>query len=159
MNIDKVQSNNIYKKIMVNLPFIYFFIAVIFIVNKEFTFVSDDRIYIKIPIDWSYFSYSINRYYTWSSRVLIDFLNILILKFPKCIIIILLSASYTSISCLVSRLVNYKDVLIKNIIICFLMIFFPFSVENSAGTVSTTVNYIFVVMFRTNFFILSKKYC
>ena len=159
MNDKKVKLINIYKKIMVNLPFIFFFTAIIFIINKKFAFVSDDKIYIKIPIDWSYFSYSINRYYNWSSRVLIDFLNILILKFPKWIIIILLSASYTCINCLVSRLVTYKDVLIKNIIICFLMILFPFSIENSAGTVSTTVNYIFVVMFRTNFFILSKKYC
>lgn len=135
-------------------PFLILFFSLLIILSNDFYFFSDDCKYYFISIDFSYLFYAINRYLTWSSRILIDFLTILVLKLSPIIILLLMSLSYTMIAFYMSKIANNfvnmnpKNNVIKNYIICtLLLISFPFSIEQSAGIVATTVNYVWGVFF------------
>ena len=154
------EYKNVKKTIFSNLPFVVLFISFALLLNINFFRFSDDIKFFKVPVNIELGNYLIERYQTWSSRLLIDFLTIILVKVPKQCIIFILSLVYTLISYNISNLTNYDRKIVKNIVICSLMLFFPFWIERSAGIISTNVNYVFPVLFSLiclNYFIKLEK--
>ncbi len=154
------EYKNVKKTIFSNLPFVVLFISFALLLNINFFRFSDDIKFFKVPVNIELGNYLIERYQTWSSRLLIDFLTVILVKVPKQCIIFILSLVYTLISYNISNLTNYDRKIVKNIVICSLMLFFPFWIERSAGIISTNVNYVFPVLFSLiclNYFIKLEK--
>ena len=142
-----MKNQNIKEQLILKLPFICLFYILILVIVTNFYICMDDSYYFKIPINLRYGNYIIERYQTWSSRLLIDSLAVLLVKTPALCVLTVLSLVYTLIAYNISNLFSSDKKVIKNIIICLLMLFFPFKIETSTGIVATSVNYVVPVLF------------
>lgn len=155
---NKKQYNKI--AIIQSLPFICLFVRILSIISKNFYISLDDYEYLKVPINLEFYRYIVEGYLSWSSRVLIDSFAVIISKMPDIFIILTLSLVYTLIAYFISNLLDYDNNILKNILVCLLMLIFPYEIEKSAGIVATTINYIFPVLFALiclNHFIKIEK--
>ncbi|MBR3697212.1 MAG: hypothetical protein IKM97_02955 [Clostridia bacterium] len=155
---NKKQYNKI--AIIQSLPFICLFVGILSIISKNFYISLDDYEYLKVPINLEFYRYIVEGYLSWSSRVLIDSFAVIISKMPDIFIILTLSLVYTLIAYFISNLLDYDNNILKNILVCLLMLIFPYEIEKSAGIVATTINYIFPVLFALiclNHFIKIEK--
>lgn len=118
----------------------------------------DDIFFSKVLNDYSILSFCFTRYNTWSSRIIIEAILIVVSQFPiiwKILDVLVVLWICNSIS----NILNHeKDQRITWFIV-FVLIMFPWESMGSAGWIATTVNYLwplatglFVISLATEFF-------
>lgn len=129
------------EKFLNALPYIFVF-TILFLIHLSINFSNDDLWFAKQLNKFSYIGYVINRYNTWSSRLIIETLlitltrnNIIIWKILD-ILIFLLGISLSI------YFVNKKKYNFIKITGCLLFLLYPLLDMSSAGWVSTTLNYL-----------------
>ncbi len=125
--------------------FIYFIFHLL-IVND----FGDDNVFGSIAAQpgFNIFSYSVERYATWSSRTLIEALMMMTLSIPVIFWKLLDTILMMVIALFISKLLIREEYRLQgNIVVCALLLLIPFSIMSSAGWIATTVNYIWPLAF------------
>lgn len=119
--------------------FILEFILMFFITpNKH-----DDQVFLESVTGTSVWSYVGPRYYTWSSRLIIEFVLCSVLKISKYLWILIEALMVTLVGYSISKLFIKKD---ENhnenmIMLISMILIYPITQMNSAGWAATTINY------------------
>lgn len=133
-----------------NLPFIIFFIVLIFIHININTMVSDDKIFFKILENGkNLFTYINERYNRWSSRIIIETVLLVIIKYKFIIWKILNIGICLLLAKSISKICQTKNNKIINYMICVSILLIPISALNNTGWISTTMNYLWVISLGT----------
>lgn len=144
MNITKKNKiKNILKSD--NLPFIIFFIILIVMHLGICKISGDDFKFSEELLNNDFFTYLLQRYDTWSSRVIIEASLISILQYGLTLWKILNIIIYIILAKSISKICNEKNNKMLNYAICGLILLIPISVVSNTGWVSTTTNYLWVV--------------
>jgi hypothetical protein len=154
-----INMNNSIKKINFYnyLPFITLFFLILFI-HFIVPNIGDDVYFTTALNDTNLIAFIINRYYIWSSRVIIDsFFAIFNGIFPRIIWQLVDTTMYTLIAILLSKLFNKKANIKFNWILVGLILLYPFGDLESAGFVTTTIAYIWpMTCMLYSFYIIDK---
>lgn len=103
---------------------------------------SDDAGFMLALNNQDLISYLINRYNTWSSRIVIEGVLVLILKLPSIIWRLLNPLMFVLAYYSILKIANVKNNFIINLFLSVFMCIMPFSIYSSAGWVTTTINYV-----------------
>ena len=103
----------------------------------------DDQVFLESVTGTSIWSYVGPRYYTWSSRIIIELVLCSVLKISKYLWILIEALMVTLVAYSLSKLFVKKDENQKeNTLMLVLMIFiYPIMIMNGAGWAATTINY------------------
>ena len=137
--IKKFQKKDLIKY----LPFIVLFFLIL-LWHLKIKHTGDDIYFAKTIREYkNMFDYLSMRYKIWSSRVILEAFFIIFNSYlPIKIWKIMDTAFYTLIAFLISKIFNKKNDLKLNIIICMLVLIYPFIDMNTAGYVTTTIAYV-----------------
>lgn len=83
----------------------------------------------------------VDRYYTWSSRVIIEFTLCLVLKTSKYLWILLEVLMVTLVGYSISKIFTKEDSKENNIMLISMILIYPYNIMHQAGWASTTINY------------------
>lgn len=146
------------KRIKKYLPFIIFFLISLFLHFIIKLNTGDDIWFSNVLNKQSIFEYLSFRYYNWTSRLIIETAlvylsrNIFLWRILDSIVFALIPIS-------ISILFNKKKEFKLDIIIILLTLLFPFNEMNSAGFISTTLNYLWPLSFGLISLIPISKIC
>lgn len=119
------------------LLFILELILTMFITPNKY----DDKTFLESVTGTSILSYIGPRYYTWTSRFLIEFVLCLVLKISKYLWILLEALMVTLAGYSISRIFIKENKEQNNFMLLFMILIYPLNAMNSAGWAATTVNY------------------
>lgn len=140
-----------------NFP-IYVFLVIVTIIHVSVRKYGDDSIFSTCCENTDFFSYIIERYQTWSSRIIIEISFVLFCEFlPMWIWKVINIAMFYLLAHSISELFVEKDKRKYNSIICLLLLCIPFSVLNSAGWIATMNCYLWVAATALYSLIVIKK--
>jgi hypothetical protein len=105
--------------------------------------LEDDAVFGKVKLDSTFADYLVNRYFTWSSRGIIELCVVLFLKLDFLIWKIFNTIIYTLIGVMLSKLLVKSNNKEMNYFIAGMMIIWPFSRMSSAGWVTTCTFYLY----------------
>ena len=126
------------------LPFILFSI-VVFFVHLTVQFDGDDLYFGAFLNNNNIFDWLVFRYNNWTSRLFIEFFLSLISNMP--ILWIILDTFILTLGVIIIyKLLPEKKFASVGWLICGLIAFFPIAIHNSAGFITTTMNYSWVVV-------------
>lgn len=125
-------------------PFILFFIVLVIMHIPINNIVLDDVTFSSALENQNIIQFLQNRYYSWSSRSIIEFVLVLLLQINFNIWKILNIAIFLLLAKSISKLANYENNQLLNFVICFLILVLPYSAFNTSGWVATTTNYLWV---------------
>lgn len=132
-----------FKKIANSKYFPFFILAIVMFIIHLFTYSNGDDDFFRVQLDnYNLFEYLIMRYETWSSRVFVETLFVIVTRLPLIVWMILDTIIYTCVGIVISKIFNKKNEINKNWIITGLMLVLPFTDMVSAGYVCTTIAYI-----------------
>lgn len=131
------------------LPFAVLGIVIFLIHLPMKTGGSDDLSFMKMfsAPGFDPFLYSVNRYLTWTSRTLLEFLLMFGISIPELLWKIIDTLVYVMIGVFLSKVIARERRFEINAFIAGLMLLFPYTDLSSAGWVTTTVNYSWPLMF------------
>ncbi len=124
------------------MPYLILFI-VMFICHLFFKISWGDDIWFKNAINDGVINYIISRYNSWSSRILIELVMILLLQLPKFIWCALDSLIITLVAYSITKLFSIKN----NWLAPILVLIYPLYEMSSAGWYATTLNYLWPLAF------------
>ena len=133
-----------------NYGYYVFFIGLFIfflIVNIKLPSINDDVYFSTVPSEYANsFEFLKYRYYSWTSRLVIEFILINIIKIP------ILWAFLNTLICaatvyFIYKLFGLKTSSYSSLMILFLFLLFPYYIVGSAGWITTTVNYIWPLFF------------
>lgn len=140
MKIKAKEKNQII--ILYVVTFIYFLICA-FLIGE---YCRDDYWFTEFPKSFSSLSDFLQyRYESWSSRIIIEAVIVVLLKMPFSVWRILFAGAFTAIPICISHILDTED-LRARIGVVLLTALFPLSYLNNAGWVATTLNYIFPML-------------
>ncbi len=117
---------------------IYIFLFILAIIHININLEGDDIWFSTCCQNTTFFDYMVNRYQTWSSRILIEICFVMFCEFlPLYIWKILNIAMFYLLAYSISELFIEKDKRKYNTIICILLLCIPLSMLRSAGWVAT----------------------
>ncbi|MDO4975329.1 MAG: DUF6056 family protein, partial [Alphaproteobacteria bacterium] len=121
-------------------PFIVFAFLLLFFHACIRVGWADDEWFLNIANNENIFNFVMSRYYNWTSRAIIEFVLISIVRFP--FVWRILNAAITVLGAVsISKIFSYKNTKNINWIICALIFCTPMNLYNSAGWIATTLNY------------------
>ncbi|MFQ7233280.1 MAG: DUF6056 family protein [Enterococcus hulanensis] len=143
----KKKSNN--QKLIIGVALSVLIICLIYNMNIKLTGFKDDGDLFLGPLmnkfDGNYFSFLVNRYNTWSSRVIIEFFTLTGVKNPM--VWKLLNSIMMAIAALLPVYIIKRDSEVKSTDLIFSAALFftlPMSFFSETGWVATTTNYLWV---------------
>jgi len=136
-------------------PFLIFGIAIL-VVNLLAPFpIGDDRFFTtKQAFDWSYLQ---RRYYSWSSRLIIEFFLVGFLNLPSIIWRVVNSIVLVFLGISISQLFIEKNKLRTNWIVVSLLFIYPYWEMLSGGWFTVSINYLWPLSFGLFSLITLKK--
>ena len=144
------------------MPFIVLFI-IVFIMNNEWGYVIDDVFYRNLVL-MEGFNNALNtayiRYFTWTSRILIEVTILIFSYLPMIVWKILNTVIVTLIAYLIPKFFDNENSLKKNILssVLVFLFFIPVTHSMGAGAIAITLNYLWPLFFIIAHFYLLKKY-
>ena len=123
-----------------NVPWIVFAIVMVIVHFLLPMGIGDDEWFLKVLENTDLHSYLVLRYYTWSSRLIIESVLVTLVHFPilwrllDTVIMILIAVS-------IAKLFANQDSKKNNWLIFGLMLTYPFNYLGTAGWIATTLNY------------------
>lgn len=133
-----------YKNYLILLPFLILFLIMIDW-HHILGLTQDDLFFYTVPQQSDILTFVIDRYDTWSSRILIEYVLCQMLQLPLIIWWYLDSLIFTLIAVLTCKLINGKNKLFYGILSCLLCLSFIYSgyyALASAGYETTSINYV-----------------
>ena len=118
--------------------FILELILTIFITPNKY----DDETFLDSVTGTTVFSYVGPRYFNWTSRFIIEYVLCSVLKISKYMWILLQALMVTLIGYSISEIFVKDNKKENNLMLLFMILFYPLDVMNSAGWAATTVNYL-----------------
>lgn len=150
VNVRKMKSNRKYYIYILVMAVLY---GLQYYINNKITPVGDQTAFLKYAKEFhhQYFTFGLHRYFTWSSRLLIESATLLFSVHEKIFLVVTVIASYF-------LLIPSKKLIPSLPLLPALIIFFslPASEFLSAGSIPTYTNYIFPASFL--FFSLYYRY-
>lgn len=92
-------------------------------------------------IEHTIISFIQNRYYTWSSRVIIEFILCLTLKTSKYLWILIEALMVTLVGYSISKIFSKENSKENNIMLVSMILIYPYTIMHQAGWAATTINY------------------
>lgn len=138
------------KRIKENYVFTFSILVFILMIYKHCTVqlgVADDVWFLNIAENRDLIGYLFERYYSWTSRLIIETILLFLLRLPSVIWIVLDSLMFVLSYYSMIKILNGKKSLRINLVLFILFITFPFSFFGSAGWYATTVNYVWPLGF------------
>lgn len=117
--------------------FILELVLMIFITPNKY----DDAVFLENIHGTSIWSYVAPRYFTWTSRFLIEYVLCGVLKVSKYLWILIEALMVTLAGYSISKLFVKDNKKENNIMLLFMILVYPITAMNSAGWAATTVNY------------------
>jgi hypothetical protein len=156
-NDNMVYNNSKNSKFYDYLPFIVFFILILFI-HFIVPNMGDDKIFAQALNGTNFFDYIVNRYFTWTSRIIIEFFLVTFNGIlPKIIWQLLDTTMYTLIVVLIAKIFNKKANRKFNWLLVIIFLLYPFGDLGTAGFVTTTISYIWpMACMLYSFYIIDK---
>lgn len=133
-----------YKNYLILLPFLILFLIMLDW-HHILGLTQDDLFFYTVPQQSDILTFVIDRYDTWSSRILIEYVLCQMLQLPLIIWWYLDSLIFTLIAVLTYKLINGKNKLFYGILSCLLCLSFIYSgyyALASAGYETTNINYV-----------------
>lgn len=101
----------------------------------------DDKTFLENVTGTTIWSYVAPRYFTWTSRFLIEYTLCGVLKISKYLWILIEALMVTLVAYSISRVFIKDNKKENNVMLVFMILIYPITVMNSAGWAATTVNY------------------
>lgn len=120
--------------------FLIFFVYQL-IIHLSMDFSGDDGIFSKVLLDYNLIDFWNLRYYSWSSRNLIETILVIVAHFDINVWRFLDSINFTFIAIILAYFLNDNNNTKFQILICIMLILYPISQMSTAGWVATTINY------------------
>lgn len=140
---NKKMKKNCIRRFIDHKYFPFFVLALVIMFMHLFVYSNGDDDFFRIQLDnYTLIDYLIMRYNTWSSRIFVEILFVLITRIPLMIWSIMDTVIYTSIGLIISKIFNVKNEKSLNWLISGLILILPFNEMSSAGYVTTTIAYI-----------------
>ena len=119
--------------------FILHLILMFFITPNKY----DDKVFLESVTGTSVWSYVGPRYYTWSSRLIIEFMLCSVLKISKYLWILIEALMVTLAGYSISKLFvkNNESKKENTIMLISMILIYPIMLMNGAGWAATTINY------------------
>ena len=117
--------------------FILELVLTIFITPNKY----DDKTFLESVTGTSILSYIGPRYFTWTSRFLIEFVLCFVLKTSKYLWILIEALMVALAGYSISRIFIKDNKSQNNVMLLFMILVYPLNAMNSAGWAATTVNY------------------
>lgn len=117
--------------------FIIELVLVIFVTPNKF----DDKVFLDNVTNTTIGSYVFPRYYTWTSRTIIEYTLCLVLKMSKYIWILVQGLMMALVGYSISKLFIKNENKQNLVLLLFLILLYPMNIMASAGWAATTVNY------------------
>ena len=133
--------------------FIAEIILTIFITPNQY----DDDFFIGKAAEGNIFGFVQDRYFNWTSRVLIEYVLCFVLKTSKYLWILLQALMVTLIGYSISEIFVKDDKNSNNVMLAFMIFLYPLKIMASAGWAATTINYIWPLATCLFAFIPLKK--
>ena len=138
------------KRIKGNYVFIFSIFVFILMVYKHCIVqlgVADDVWFLDIAQNRDLIDYLFERYFSWTSRLIIETILLVLLRLPSIIWIVLDSLMFVLSYYSMIKILNSQKSLRINLVLFILFITFPFSFFGSAGWYATTLNYVWPLGF------------
>lgn len=153
------------RKSFLVLSFLFFLIMLYKHISVELG-IGDDPWFLDMANQTNLIEYLVTRYNTWTSRLIIESLMLILLKLPSFVWIILDSLIFMLIYYSMIKILHAKNKSIVQLIVFCLLIFFPFGIFGEAGWYATTINYawplacgLYALSFINDFFHENKVSC
>ncbi len=117
--------------------FLLEFLLMIFVTPNKY----DDAIFLENIHGKTILSYVAPRYFTWTSRFLIEYILCLVLKISKYLWILIECLMVTLAGYSLSKLFIKENKKENILMLVFMILIYPITIMNSAGWAATTVNY------------------
>ena len=101
----------------------------------------DDKTFLESVTGTTIFSYVGPRYFTWTSRFIIEYVLCGVLKISKYLWILLEAVMVALAGYSISRIFVKDNKKENNIMLLFMILVYPITIMNSAGWAATTINY------------------
>lgn len=140
------------------LPYMVVGIAML-IYHLQFSGLKNDDLWFREQLSqYSMSGYLIHRWDSWTSRLVIEFVLVLVARLPFKVFLVLNISVCLLLMETIVRLCNRKrNTLMTWIIACFIFLY-PFNDMASAGWIATSLNYLWPLTFGLFAFIPIKKY-
>lgn len=119
--------------------------------------INDDLFYQKVLHDFTYYEYLHGQWYVWTSRMAVEAVIITVSYFPMFLWKVLDVFVYTIFGMLLSKLFVKREVRISNYLLLFLMLIYPYTDLSTAGWSTTTMTYLWPLVFGTYSLLSIKK--
>lgn len=140
--IEKIKQNK-NQLILLAIVFTYFFM-----IHLTANFLSgDDQGFMAVLHNQNLFEWLIKRYQTWSNRLVIELILVIILNLPIYVWMILDSLMFVLIYYSILKIADIKDNLLISIFLMLVMFFMPLQLFSNAGWGATTLNYLWPLAF------------
>lgn len=140
--IEKIKQNK-NQLILLAIVFIYYFM-----IHLTANFLSgDDQGFMAVLHNQNLFEWLIKRYQTWSSRLIIELILVILLNLPIYVWMILDSLMFVLIYYSILKIADVKDNLLISIFLMLVMFFMPLQLFSNAGWGATTLNYLWPLAF------------
>lgn len=149
------------KSILTNPKFVYliFLSIMLFLHIRAPYLIGDDSWFQRVGTQQNIFDFLNFRWNVWTSRIIIEFILIILLQLPKIVWIILDSFVFLLIfDCLIKLLdFNKEEVTIKWYLLIVMLLLLPFSLFGEAGWYATTTNYALPLSLGLYTLVIMKK--
>jgi hypothetical protein len=105
--------------------------------------------------DWSFYRF---RYFDWSSRILIEFFILALLRLPSLVWRIINPGFIVLLGLSIQKLLGLEKNRIANWFVVFLLLIFPFREMLAGGWITISVNYIWPISFGLCFLLTTIKF-
>lgn len=150
------------KKSFLVLSLLVFLIMLYKHINVELG-IGDDLWFLDMANQTNLIEYLVTRYNTWTSRLIIESLMLILLKLPSFVWIVLDSLIFVLIYYSMIKILHAGNKSIVQLIVFCLVILFPFGIFGEAGWYATTINYawplacgLYSLSFMNDFFYENK---
>jgi len=153
--LNKPSIKKLFKK--KNLPFLVLGLGMLLVHLLAPIPIADDVFFKGNPagiFDWAFYK---ERYFEWSSRLILEFFVVAFLKLPSIIWRVLNSGVLVLLGVALSELFVEKNKKVFNWFIVFLLFLFPLREMLSAGWVTISINYIWPLTFGLLALVVVKK--
>lgn len=140
--LERIKENKV-TLIFLIIVFIYY----LFFHSTMDVIFGDDPYFQSVLNNQSLIDWLVVRYKTWSSRLIIEGLLVMLINLPLIVWMILDSLMFVLIYYSIIKLTDTQGNLIINLLLLILMFFMPISIFGSAGWRATTLNYLWPLSF------------
>lgn len=128
------------------VPYLVFIFLMFSLIKLDYTVFKDDEIFYNLSKTYSLSNFLIWRYFSWSSRAIIEAILFLIIPFGTYFRVFCVTLCYLFCALALRDILKTKT-LLQNVIICLMFTSIPFCFIKNTGWVATSINYLFPLIF------------